>query len=500
MLRSVELGRAVLHAPTAHHELWLTTLITISPKQDSPYLAQLTPVQCLEALASGSLWVDRGHDMHVDLQLTVNNKALPHKQLQILTNAILQAPVWQQLMLRPSLPSNPTTNPGTIRLNISHAAVAREEVGQKHHRLFSDVPATDIGPPDDVISVSLHSVRLCLDILEIGPRRKLVVPRSNLSPNERIEAEDKTMMLFDAESTGNAPSHDVPKPFPFDASRKRKRSVTSMSLTPLESPGRHLNREERDTRVDLSSQAPHSLSSMIQFQADVQSMVDSALRLSIRGTISKHATGLKAKANTFSLGLADVAPALWRSGYMEALSQRAQLIPTIAQSLVQTGFARTISISLKPKMEILSNATCEGGRDNAHRSEHAIDPNTARVTRYVASNLWVHSQKILLRDPTPPTLACIGSTSDEVYSDTDDMSVGRDTDWNEGIYAEHHKDMALNNSSEGTNDGCLLPSTPRSVAGDNHQVQNPHQILIKPITDYGIATSEEELLFDPLSY
>lgn len=105
MSRSIELGRAVLHAPTAHHELWLTTLITISPKQDSPYLAQLTSVQCLEALASGLLWVDRGYDMHVDLELTMNNEALLHEELRTLTNAILQAPVSHTHNSSP-LPSN----------------------------------------------------------------------------------------------------------------------------------------------------------------------------------------------------------------------------------------------------------------------------------------------------------------------------------------------------------------------------------------------------------
>ncbi|EMD62641.1 hypothetical protein COCSADRAFT_121507 [Bipolaris sorokiniana ND90Pr] len=499
MSRSIELGRAVLHAPTAHHELWLTTLITISPKQDSPYLAQLTSVQCLEALASGLLWVDRGYDMHVDLELTMNNEALLHEELRTLTNAILQAPVWQQLMLRPRLPNNSITNSGTIRLNVSHATVARKEVGQKHHRLFSDVPATDIGPPEGVLSVPLQSVRLCLDILETGPRRKLVVPRSNSSSDERIKAEDKTMMLFDTDSTGNASSHDVPKSVPFDASRKRKRSVTSMSLTPLESPGRHADSGERDTRVDLCFHSPQSLSSM-QFQADVRTMVDSALRLSIRGIISKYPNGLKAKANTFRLGLADVAPALWRSGYMDALSQRAQLMPTIAQSLAQTCFARTMSISLKSKMEIISNPTCAGGRDKAYETGYAIESNTARITRHVASNLWVHSQKSLLRDPTPPTLPCIGSPSDEVYSDSDDMLVGKDVEWKEDVYAVHDEDMALNNSRESTDDGFLLPSTPRTMTGDNYQVQTQQQIFTKLIPNHGITQLEEELLFDPLSY
>lgn len=93
MSRQVQLGRAVLDMPNANHELWLTTLITILPEQNATYLAQLTPVKCLESLASGIHWVHCGHDMHVDLTLTLHNEALPYKQLQDLTNAVLRAPV-----------------------------------------------------------------------------------------------------------------------------------------------------------------------------------------------------------------------------------------------------------------------------------------------------------------------------------------------------------------------------------------------------------------------
>lgn len=175
-------------------------------------------------------------------------------------------------------------------------------------------------------------------------------------------------------------------------------------------------------------------------------------------------------------------------------------MPTVAQSLAQTGFARTMSISLKSKMEIISNAAFAGGRDKTHGPGYPIESNTARITRYVASNLWVHSQKSLLRDPTPPILACIGSPSEEVYSDSEDMLVGKDIEWNEGLYAVHDEDISLSNSSESTDGGCLLPLIPQIVTSDNHQVQTQHETFTKPITNYGITELEEELLFDPLSY
>ena len=87
------MGRAVLSAPTTNHELWLTTLITISPEQDATYLARLKPAQFLRALSSGAFWVGRGHDMHMDLKLTLQDEVLPLKQLQDLTDAIIRAPV-----------------------------------------------------------------------------------------------------------------------------------------------------------------------------------------------------------------------------------------------------------------------------------------------------------------------------------------------------------------------------------------------------------------------
>jgi hypothetical protein len=49
--------------------------------------------------------------------------------------------------------------------------------------------------------------------------------------------------------------------------------------------------------------------------AEIHSMVDAAVRLSVYG-INKSSTGIKVKANTFSVGLADIAPVLWRPGYL----------------------------------------------------------------------------------------------------------------------------------------------------------------------------------------
>lgn len=93
MSRSIELGRAVLCSPAANLELWLTTLITISPQQDDTNLQDFKPAQLLELLASGNVWVRRGHGMHIDLLPTLREEPLPHRQLQDLIEGILRAPV-----------------------------------------------------------------------------------------------------------------------------------------------------------------------------------------------------------------------------------------------------------------------------------------------------------------------------------------------------------------------------------------------------------------------
>lgn len=93
MSRLAELGRAVLCSPAQNLELWLTTLITVSPQQGDIDLQQLKPSQLLDFLSSGDVWVCRGSDMHLELLITLREEPLPHRQLQDLVENILQAPV-----------------------------------------------------------------------------------------------------------------------------------------------------------------------------------------------------------------------------------------------------------------------------------------------------------------------------------------------------------------------------------------------------------------------
>jgi hypothetical protein len=93
MLRTVELGRAVLASQSAELELWLTTLITVSPLQDTIDLQQLNEKDIIRLLSSGTVWVGRGNGMHVLFDVTMHRDPLASGQLQQLADGIINAPV-----------------------------------------------------------------------------------------------------------------------------------------------------------------------------------------------------------------------------------------------------------------------------------------------------------------------------------------------------------------------------------------------------------------------
>jgi hypothetical protein len=93
MKRTVEVGRAVLASTTRHLELWLTTLIIISPSQHWIDLEQLSSHSLLKLLSSGKAWVGRGSGMRVELSLTLRGEPFPPTDFRELLKGIVEAPV-----------------------------------------------------------------------------------------------------------------------------------------------------------------------------------------------------------------------------------------------------------------------------------------------------------------------------------------------------------------------------------------------------------------------
>jgi hypothetical protein len=92
MSRTIEVGRAVLSSSTQRLELWLTTLITISPSQQIDN-QQLSSPALLRLLSSGNLWMGRGSGMLMQIELTLRGEPLPQERFSGLIENIMSAPV-----------------------------------------------------------------------------------------------------------------------------------------------------------------------------------------------------------------------------------------------------------------------------------------------------------------------------------------------------------------------------------------------------------------------
>lgn len=166
-------------------------------------------------------------------------------------------------------------------------------------------------------------------------------------------------------------------------------------------------------------------------------------------------------------------------------------MPTIAQSLVQTGFVNATSASLKSKMESINNITRMGQQNKVHESGPTSESGVARIKSSTTAQLWMHSQKILSHSPVPPVQACIGSYLDEADSDSDDMLAEEHGDWSDRAKGGNN---ILSNLSETIDDGCALPSSPPMTTSNSDlgQVQHPSS---RSISRNYVPEFEEELLF-----
>ncbi|KAF1849800.1 uncharacterized protein K460DRAFT_411618 [Cucurbitaria berberidis CBS 394.84] len=418
-------------------ELWLTTLITISPQQDDINTQQLKPAQILEFMSTGNVWVRRGHGMHVELLLTLREEPLPYRQLQDLVEKILQAPVWEQLMLQPSLPSDVVLEPGVIHLNINHAADGGPQEEQRRHRIFSDVPNSDVRSPEGFPTISLCSVRFRMDIVEAKqlPRAANKKLKASARKSENVQLEDRPQDqelggVFDVISDETSPAttklHTTYTPTLVELPMERKRKKLSMtsSIRSNSSPTPRSDFQDGMELTSVSNRQPNTLTIITASdRGKLESIIDGALRLSVCGSLTNRSkSGLKIKASTFSRGLADVAPALWKPGYLPALSLRAQMVPTISRSLSRVACSRTMPLSLKNKLTELITVPHQFPSEILTHPDLVAEQNIGRLTSSIASRLWQHLQKNLVSKSATTLQGFMTSSSGTTaHSESDDM-------------------------------------------------------------------------------
>lgn len=225
--------------------------------------------------------------------------------------------IWSQLKLKPTVPADDVLQDGITHVAINYAEDDSSTNERQRHRILNNVPAAAVRPPESVPSLQLQVVRFTMDLLE--SRQRPQMKRANTVPHETStktqnyddnKNEDADTLLHEAtESPGHAMKGTI---------RKRKRPGRQAPSRTYSTPVSLFNSGDRSNKraANLASPCVHDQDVITEEQLmEIQSMVEGAMRLSIYGN-SKLSAGIKVKANTFGIGLADVAPIMWRPGYI----------------------------------------------------------------------------------------------------------------------------------------------------------------------------------------
>lgn len=220
---------------------------------------------------------------------------------------------------------------------VSHSSESATLAARQRHRVLPNTSAADVRPPEGVPVFFLDSVVFCMDVFELIPRR-------NTSTAKRLKTSTTSNSLSQSKDSQDVDDldHEPTDALLLDSNTmipsllslstlKRPRSLASLAertaISPITPPNEvihdsRLNSQACDTRVE--TQVPRTGVE----PTNMQTLIDGALRLSIISSInSKMLPGIKVKANTFGPGLADIAPALWKPGYLLVRS-KASSVPT----------------------------------------------------------------------------------------------------------------------------------------------------------------------------
>jgi len=353
---------------------------------------------------------------------------------------------WAQLHLHTSLPSGATSNDKVVTINISNRENCVSSETKERHRVLWSVPPADVRPIQGIQRYDLELIRFSLELLESKTKKRPRLKRSKTSPVEGRHPESQNDSGVDSDDESEAMLHEMVATAHSGsfgelcevsghptATGKRKRAtsrtqaamrVKSLPVRQTQQTTNPLNRSIKTTISQDRLQTPFPINEL----EEVKRLVDGAMRLSIYG-VNKTNTGLKIKANTFAVGLADVAPALWRPGYLtvgatdlcpwrntnkyQALSQRANLLPTISRSMNQIERNRVVSVSLSEKLGKLTTLPT-----TKPQQRHDVDDESLSD---ISKHLWQHLQRSLLTRPSAPVQEFMACGSEAVIqSDSDD--------------------------------------------------------------------------------
>ncbi len=236
--------------------------------------------------------------------------------------------MWDDFFLQLSRSNETSDEPGITRFDIRYNDEREPQEELQRHRIFSQISKRDLKPPEGIGIVLFEFVHFSMHLLDSRPSGRTA------NKNSKNAAQDTIATRAISENTGSGKCHgselpncDSSSPSPDEAymfrgdaarslpmQRKRKRASSTHTRS---SSVTLLNQRERSHKQPVTTATLVSDKATVPGLVSVESLILGALRLSIYGSLSSRSScGLKIKANTFHLGLADIAPALWRPGYL----------------------------------------------------------------------------------------------------------------------------------------------------------------------------------------
>jgi hypothetical protein len=251
--------------------------------------------------------------------------------------------VWSQVNLCPSLPhgESGSTLPfdhGKLHINIKHARKDTETKDKKHRRDSSNLPFTDVSPPEGVPNIGLMSVRFSMEVIKLQhytkqtrPKRRRKLERADVlgADLKEVEVADSKKPPAQLEDTDDMNEHEmlwtdlrgdedlchiaVQNP----SRQKQPTTVPRMGTCPGTPLSDSLH-DVKNGKRPLTESSPERILAKSHHSPipRLETLVDAAIRLAMCSSLPKPATGVKVKANTFAGSLTDIAPALWSPGYL----------------------------------------------------------------------------------------------------------------------------------------------------------------------------------------
>lgn len=190
---------------------------------------------------------------------------------------------------------------------------------QRCDKRVSFAPIVNTKPPEGTRVVSLDSVHFSMAFLESSQRTRRTNKRqkrerisSQVFQSDILSPVDEYSQKFDVPLYENDDHGIMPAP----GKQTRESPTHSLQSTSRQSHTSHNSSPNARKEVLASLSHPWPMAPWLDHVA-VEQMVDGGFRLSVCGSPSgKSLHGLKFKANTFQLGLADIAPTMWRPGYL----------------------------------------------------------------------------------------------------------------------------------------------------------------------------------------